>query len=248
MMIVIASLAVIFALGPSLLHFCQLYVWYGDYSPNGMSNSLKLPNIWGPRRLGMAIIPALSIIAACTKMTRRVVWAAIGLDLFALVSWVLLYRAWVGPGSVTIWPDDIPKLLDGSVRLWPSTVAGLTGLFGVSTWGEFVDLLALLGLLVALVSLVSRPLPRWLRVCVVLPIICYDFIGWATRMFSERYWGLGDPPQIGLGIIPRASLVEVTQGATLVAILLWLVLIPMASFKRAKEVGSRNGDAARIEN
>jgi hypothetical protein len=234
MMIGVASLAISLALIPSIPVVTQTYVWHGNL-PIGMG-VLNLHVIREPR-LGFAFIPALSVIVALRKPARRVTWAAMGVDVFALLSWMLLRRPIVSPGAVLFWPDDVPRFLfDTSVRDCPSTFARLGPLFRVTTSGELVDLLTLGGLLIILISLVTRPLPRWLRVFVVLPTICYMFVSWASMMLSVRFWGHGDPPRVGLGRIPRASTMEFLQGPALFFVLLWLLSMLLLSIRRPMEL------------
>jgi hypothetical protein len=101
-----------------------------------------------------------------------------------------------------------------------------------STAGELIDLLALIGLLMLLLSLLSWPLPHWLRGSAVFPPLGFMFYCWASRMYLDRYWGPGDPPRVGLGIIPRASAMELAEGIALLAVLTWLLAILTLAVRR----------------
>jgi hypothetical protein len=232
LMIGVAFLAVSLAVMPLLPRFSQTFVWYGRPPPLGMGSVGNRTVLYEPR-LRPLFIPALSVVVVLRKPARCVVWGAIGVDLIALLSWALLYRVCVGPGSVFVWPDDMPRLIgERSVSAWP----GLAHLFGVSTNGELIDLTTLVGLLILLISLLTNPIPRWLRASLVLPTTCYMFISWLGVTCLERYWGPGDPPRIGLARIPRASEVEMIHVLGLFAILLWLLAVLLLSFRRAKEL------------
>jgi hypothetical protein len=229
MMVIVAAVAVFLTVYPWVFSRLGRYIWWEGGPGWGIGYDSSRPIILQPR-LGFVFIPGLSLVVAWPNPRRRVIWAAIGADLLALMSWALLRRIFgMTPGSVLIWPDDIPKLLPGgSYSLyWRQTSILFHPPFWVSNVGEIVDVLSLFGLLLILVSLLMQPVPLRLRALALFFVNAYQLGEWVALMARERYWGVGQPPLLSLrlGSVIRPTVSELMEGALLIALLTYLALI-----------------------
>jgi hypothetical protein len=178
-------------------------------------------------------LPALTIAVVWPHRSRRASLAVAAAILFVLASWLMLGRVWIiSPGGIFLWPDRC---------YWYVHERWINGRFaGGLTWEYFwpgttrqaVELLSLALLLTLVTVSLFRPVSRRFTALVGAGANGYAFWGWAGLMWSDRFWGVGKPPywpgHLG-ATMPRASGLEILQGAVLFGLIGYLlsIIIPL---------------------
>ena len=225
----VAALGLLMSLSAWMTPIAEQVLWIDESGWGGLSGP-RIQHLLVSPILSPLVIPALSLVLIWPNRNRRCILAGITATLCVLISWIMLRRIWlITPGGVFLWPDNCLWYLHG--RLPNGSKWG-----GRPTWDNFWPSskrqIADLSTLVVYLALISVSLRRPLlpsKVAIV-PLVAngYSFAGWLTLMWSDRYWGPGNPPlwagHLG-ATVPRVSGMEIVQGLVLFSLIGYLLAI-----------------------
>jgi hypothetical protein len=188
-----------------------------------------VPDFFETPVLAAWVIPALTVSVIWPNRTARLRWVGVFAVGSVLTSWLLLRRPWIiTPGAIRLWPDDCLWYIRERLTSSQTRTGVIWDFFWPRTGRQVADLFALVAFLALVTASLARPVPRRSLAIVAIAANVYRFAVWSTLMWSDRYWGIGNPrsrPGLLGAMMPRVSVMEIVQGSVLVGLLIYLLAI-----------------------